>query len=216
MDPLEEIYPPFGLRISCGELELRHVREADVPAIARLVRSGIYHPAALPFLTRWAEAPGDQLARNTLQFYWNAFAESGPQAWHLALAARHQGRLVGVQDMSARDFAVVRSIETGSWLARQHQGRGIGRLMRQAVCALGFDVLGAVEMSSGFFEGNQRSAGVSRAVGYRPNGTRRMLHPDGDSARLEHRVVLRPEDFVRPPHPVQVSGEGPLLRFLGL
>ena len=81
---------------------------------------------------------------------------------------------------------------------------------------LGFDVLGAVEMSSGFFEGNQRSAGVSRAVGYRPNGTRRMLHPDGDSARLEHRVVLRPEDFVRPPHPVQVSGEGPLLRFLGL
>ncbi|GAA1391554.1 GNAT family protein [Luteococcus peritonei] len=216
METLEQIYPPFGLHLGCGPLELRHVREADVPAIVELIRSGIYEPAELPFLNRWAELEGERLARNTLQFYYDCFASSRAEAWHLVLAVRHEGRLVGVQDMSAKDFAVVRSIETGSWLAREHQGRGIGRLMRQAVCAFGFDVLGAVEMTSGYFEGNRRSQGVSRAVGYRPNGSRRSLHPDGDVARVEHRVVLHPEDLVRPPHPVEVSGEGALLRFLGL
>jgi len=214
MDPLEDIYPPFALRIRCGELELRHVRESDLPAIVELVRGGIYDPAVLPFLTRWAEA-GDELARNTLQFYWSAFAASGPDAWHMVLAVRHRGTLVGVQDVTALHFATLRSLDTGSWLGREHQGRGIGTLMRQAVCAFGFDVLAAEQMTSAYMAGNRASEGVSRKLGYRPNGVNRLAHPDDGSVRIEERVLLLPSDFVRPAEPVEVDAPRALLHFLG-
>lgn len=213
---IEEIFPPFGLQISCGPLELRCVRETDVPIAAELASRGIYDPAELPFLRRWAEAAGHELALNTAQFYWSTFAGFRPEDWHLVFLVSHEGTPVGVQDASAKDFRQVRSIMTGSWLSREYQGKGIGTLMRQTVCSFGFDELGAVEMVSGYMDGNAASAGVSRKVGYEPNGEIRGLHPDGDRARVEKRVHLVPPNFVRPPWPVRVSGAAELRAFIGI
>lgn len=217
MTGIEDHFPPFGLRIRCGRLELRSVREDDIDEVAALVAGGIYDPDEyLPFLNRWAEAPVERLPVNTMQFYWQAFAGFSPTAWHLVLAVRDGGRIVDVQDLVAKDFPITRSIETGSWLGRPFQRRGTGTLLRQAVCAFAIDELGAEQMTSGYLDGNEPSAAVSRTVGYRPNGTFRSVHPDGDRLRVEHRVRLLPDDLVRPPHPVAVEGVEAFRAFIGL
>ncbi|MFZ2261633.1 GNAT family protein [Luteococcus japonicus] len=92
----------------------------------------------------------------------------------------------------------------------------MGTLMRQAVCAFGFDEPGAAQMTSAYLDENQRSAGVSRKVGYQFNGRVRMVHPDGERVRVEEKVVLLPENFTRPPHPVRVDGADAFRTFIGL
>ena len=48
---LEEVFPPFALRIACGPLELRVLRDDDLPELVELVRSGIQAPGMpMPFL----------------------------------------------------------------------------------------------------------------------------------------------------------------------
>jgi len=77
---------------------------------------------------------------------------------------------MGVQDVTARDFAVRKTVVTGSWLGRAYQGRGYGTEMRAAVLTLAFDGLGADRAESGYFTGNAQSAGVSAKLGYVDNG----------------------------------------------
>ena len=60
--------------------------------------------------------------------------------------------------------------ETGSWLGMKHHGRGIGTVMRQALCAFMCDHLDAAEVTSAAFVDNHASLAVSRKVGYRENG----------------------------------------------
>ena len=50
--------------------------------------------------------------------------------------------------------------------------------MRGAVLALAFDGLGAESATTEAFVDNPASAGVSRALGYRPNGTG-SIAPEG-------------------------------------
>lgn len=214
---IDEVFGAFGLRISCGPLELTSVREHDIDEISALIVRGIYDPReATPFLRRWAEEPPEQVPLSTMRFYWRLYADFTPAAWHLVLAVRENGRLVGVQDLTTKDFAKTRTVTTGSWLGRAHQGRGIGTLMRQTVCAFGFDELGATQMTSAYLVGNERSAAVSRKLGYRPNGLFRLADPDGEGFRLEQRVALSPDDFVRPPHPVEATGVEGFRRLIGL
>lgn len=74
-DPLEEVFAPFALRMSCGPLGMRFVRDIDVPEIAAAIHEhGTYSPdEPVPFMRRWAET-GNDLAVNTLQHYYDAFA----------------------------------------------------------------------------------------------------------------------------------------------
>lgn len=213
---LEQMFAPFGLRITCGPLALRSVREADVPDIADAInRHGIYDDGRpFPFLDRWAENLGAH-GLPTAQFYWRLWAGWSVSNWHLVLRVEHEGRLVGVQDVMARDFPDTRSLGTGSWLLRSEQGRGIGTLMRQAVCAFGFDELGAEQMTSSAFVGNAASQAVSRKVGYRENGVRRARAVDG-GVRLTQDFALSPDDFVRPPFPVECTGVEEFRRSIGL
>ena len=91
----------------------------------------------------------------------------------LDLAVRVDGQLAGVQGFSTKDYLVVRTGETGSWLGATFQGRGLGTAMRQAMCALLFDHLDAEEVTSAAFTDNPASLAVSRKVGYTDNGTHR-------------------------------------------
>jgi RimJ/RimL family protein N-acetyltransferase len=80
------------------------------------------------------------------------------------------GRAVGVQALTADHFAATRTVTTGSWLGRAHQGLGIGKEMRAAILHLAFEGLGAERAESAAFADNAPSFGTSRALGYTERG----------------------------------------------
>ena len=78
----------------------------------------------------------------------------------------------------AKNFERLRTVETGSWLGRQHQGQGLGKEMRAAILHLAFEGLGAIEAMSGAFHDNRASLATSQSLGYTENGDRLMLRRD--------------------------------------
>ena len=215
MTTIAEVFPPLGLRASAGPLELRGLGDDDLVALAELAAAGIHGPDRMPFLHPWTDVPAGELPLNVVQYHWKARAEWSTTSWELNLGVWFAGELVGVQGISTQDFLVTRSGETGSWLGAAHQGRGIGTAMRRAVCALCFDHLGFTEITSAAFVDNPASLAVSRKVGYRPNGVRRLARRPGELA-LNQRLVLAPGDLVRGEHPLQVTGAGAVRRAIGL
>jgi RimJ/RimL family protein N-acetyltransferase len=203
-DALARLWPPFGLRVTCGPLVLRPLRDADFPEVLAVVHAGIHAPDLMPFSFPWTDATGAEMDRQFVQYHWRSRAELAPERWELDLGVWHDGRFVGVQGVSTRDFAVTRTGETGSWLGREFHGRGIGTLMRQAFCVLCLDHLGFEEVTSAAFADNPASQGVSRKVGYRANGEERYARKGAQATML--RLVLRPDDLVRPPYDVDVVG----------
>ena len=215
MTTLADIWPVFGLRVSAGPIELTPVTDAELPGLVDLVRSGIHPPERMPFTVPWTDTAPADLAGNFAAFHWQSRAEFCSVRWVLTLVVRHEGDVVGVQGVSTRDFLVTRTGETGSWLAAAHQGKGIGTRMRQAICALLFDHLGAREISSSAFTDNAASLAVSRKVGYRANGVERVQRRPGELA-ISQRLLLRPEDFVRGPDELHVEGAGAVRALIGL
>jgi RimJ/RimL family protein N-acetyltransferase len=209
---LEQIWPPFALRVETGDLVLTALREGDLPELVDLVLDGIHDPAQMPFLFPWTDAPADQLPANYVRYVGRVLAAQSPESTSLQLVVRRAGQVVGIQALEGEDFSVTRTLETGSWLARRFHGRGVGTRMRQAVCALAFDHLGAERITSSAFLDNPSSLAVSRKVGYRPNG-RQWVARRGRSAEQE-RLLLTPLTFVRG-DPVQVTGAPELRAFLG-
>jgi RimJ/RimL family protein N-acetyltransferase len=110
--------------------------------------------------------------------------------WWLSLVVREQGEPVGVQDIFAKQFAVRRTVETGSWLVQRAQGRGIGTEMRAAVLHLAFAGLDAEEAHSGSFADNPASAAVSQHNGYEANGEE-IRDREGEPARLQRWLLTR-------------------------
>lgn len=212
---LTDLLPVLGLRVTAGPLELRGITDDVLADLCGLAERGIHDPEQMPFYFPWTDAPADELARNTAQYHWRCRADFSPAAWDLHLATYVDGTLVGTQGFSTSDYLVTRTGETGSWLGREHQGRGIGTAMRQAMCALLFDHLEAAEITSGAFLDNPSSLAVSRKVGYRDNGVRRHKRREGELA-LNQRLVLTPDDFVRGPHDVEVEGLAAFRRSIGL
>lgn len=221
---IEDIFPPFALRIASGPVELRVLRDDDLPELVQLVQGGIQAPdQPMPFLNAWHEQPfgpgsPDSFPTTSLAWWWTQRAQFSPDDWRLALTVRRNGELVGMQDVHARDFAQTRRIETGSWLGLAHQGRGTGTLMRQLVVGFAFDELGALECGSGYVVGNHASAAVSRKAGYIDNGQRRIVQHtrQGKIGVYEQRVLVTPATYVRPDSEVAVAGADALRRFLAI
>lgn len=210
-----DIYPPFDLRVRCSDLELRGIRDDDIPEISELVLRGIHPAERMPFTFPWTDAAAEDIPRNMGQYYWGTRAGLSAEKWMIDLAVVQGDRIVGVQGMHSEDYPVTRSAETGSWLGREFQGRGIGTLMRQMVCCLLFDHLGAHEVTSGAYSDNPASLAVSRKVGCADNGTLRVQRRAGEVAVLRQ-LVLTPDRFARPAQPVEVIGAEPLRRALGI
>ncbi|MFB9312953.1 GNAT family N-acetyltransferase [Nocardioides plantarum] len=221
---LEEIFPPFALRIAGGPLELAVMRDDDLPELVELVRGGIQDAGApMPFLRAWHQepfAPGasDGFPASSVRWWWTQRAICAPADWRLALVVRREGELVGMQDLHAKDFARTRVVRTGSWLGRAHQGAGTGTLMRQLAVGFAFDELGADQCESGYIVGNHASAAVSRKVGYADNGRQRIVQhtQQGEVGAEEQRVVVTPASFVRPEVQPRIAGGDRLRRFLGI
>ena len=86
--------------------------------------------------------------------------------------------------------------------------------MRQAMCAFLFDCLEAQEITSGAFVDNPASLGVSRKVGYQPNGQHRVARRPGEW-QVNQALVLTPATFVRGEQ-ISVEGLEPMRRLIGL
>jgi RimJ/RimL family protein N-acetyltransferase len=110
-----------------------------------------------------------------MQYHGRCLGNWSPDEWTLNLVVIRDGVVVGTQGISARHYRIVREVGTGSWLGRQHQGKGTGTAMRAAVLALAFDGLGAEYALSGAFTDNPASLGVSRKLGYADDGMDRMV-----------------------------------------
>ncbi|MEO7261154.1 MAG: GNAT family protein [Jatrophihabitantaceae bacterium] len=185
-------WPLFDLRLSVGELELRPMTEADQLPLAELLPHDLeLNPAA----TRYPgldEATGRRVIG--FQSYWKSYGTWRPQGWRLPFCVRVGGELVGVQELEAEDFPLLRTVDSASYLAPVVRGRGIGQQMRRAVLALAFGPLRAQAAISSAWHDNYASLAVSRALGYRPNGESLHQHEDRVDTMLHLR--LRRSDWL--------------------
>lgn len=208
-DELAHLYAPFGVRISAGDITLRLFRDADLPAYADLISAPLFADEKADHVFDWWTKDPALRLRNSQQFLWTARAGIAPDSWTLTMGVFDGTRLIGSQDVSARDFAKLHVVRSGSYLRLDAQGRGIGTLMRQMMLIFAFDHLGAVRAESGAIVGNHRSLAVSRHCGYHLDGTEVMTNGE---ARVElQRVAVTPETFIRPDVNVQVDGLTPAL-----
>lgn len=213
--PAAAIWPPARLRIRTGNLELRLPRDEELVQLADLAARGVHDPATMPFESPWTDVPDQELRRNLYAWHASNRSSSDPDAWALLLGVFESGQVVGAQDIGARRFAVRRTVASGSWVGREHQGRGIGTTMRRAVLHFAFDSLGALEARSGAYVDNPGSNRVSERCGYEPDGTnvrerrRGETAPGGASSErvLEQRWRITREQWLRlEPLDVQVTG----------
>ncbi|PIE21457.1 MAG: GNAT family N-acetyltransferase [Arachnia propionica] len=212
-DAFSQIFPPLGLRIEAGPLELRGIGPEEFLALLDVARAGIHPPEDMPFGFPWTETPPEHFALQYLQ-WWASLAANWSQAnWDLELAVLWQGQVVGVQGVRAKDFLTLRHGETGSWLGMPHQGKGIGTAMRQALCAFLFDYLDFSVISSQSFTDNAASLAVSRKVGFRDNGVSWLVRRG--IAETMRNLSLRPEDLVRGPE-LSVTGAEAMRALVGL
>ncbi len=168
------LWPIYDLRLRTERLELRLPNEDEIVGLCAVAQAGIHPPDEMPFGFAWTDKPSPRFEREYIQHHWKSRADWTPAAWSLELGVFLDGHPIGCQELFARDFALMRRVGTGSWLGAPHQGRGLGREMRTAVLALAFDGLGAEVAETEAFFDNPASAGVSRALGYEPNGLGRI------------------------------------------
>jgi RimJ/RimL family protein N-acetyltransferase len=169
-------WPLFDLRITSERLVLRPIGDDDFDALIEAIDAGIHDPDQSPFLFQWADAEPVQRARNALQYWWGRRANWMPTDWALGFGVWLEGRLVGVQEIEAKQFLILHEVSTGSWLTQSAQGQGIGKEMRAAVLSFAFGSLGAEFARTAAFTDNAASLGVTRYIGYRENGRARHVN----------------------------------------
>ena len=211
---VETVLPLLGLRITAGPIELRGITDDLLGRLAGLAAEGISSPGGPPFLTPWKTGPPEDLPRFFAQYYWQLRAEFSPGRWTAPLAVLWDGEPAGVQELFADQYLVNGTTETGSWLARRFQGRGIGTATRQIIAAFAFDHLDAQHVTSAAFKDNVASASVSRKVGYTENGVDIWAR---EGKPVPHqRFLLSRGNLVRYEHPLMVRGHAAFRRSIGL
>ena len=188
MTDLATLWPPAGVVVRTSRLELRWPTIEDLCALASVAADGVHDEAEMPFMTPWTRGTPQKRARSVLQWNWSSWGSWDPKRWMWSAVTVVDGRVVGTQGMDAVDFGVTRRAETGSWIGREFQGRGIGKEMRAAMLHLAFAGLGAEMATTGAFSDNPASLAVTRSLGYKENGFSLMAVED--RPRRELRFVL--------------------------
>lgn len=202
---LRDTWPLYELRLRTGDLVLRMPTEAELPEFIEVARNGVHPPGEMPFGVAWTDKPSPRFEREFYQHHMGTRAVWSLESWSLTLGVWVAGEPAGFQDLMAHDFLSLRTVGTGSWLGLGFQGRGVGKLMRQAVLALAFDHLGAEVAVSKALLDNPASSHVSLGVGYEPNGYGRLA-PRGE-AREAQRFRMTLEGWRARPRP-EVIVEG--------
>jgi len=210
-------WPLFDLEVRTPRLTMRYIDDALANDLISLALSGIHEPGFMPFGIPWSTAESPALERDALRFYWRCRAELQPGHWNINFAVIVEGTVVGTTSLLADDFPRMRQFETGSWLGREYQGRGIGKEMRVATLTLGFDGFGAEWATTGAWHDNGPSLGVTRSLGYTQTLTRRQIRSDEvpdrmlgfEMERSHFDQHLRRDD-------IALCGVEPVLDLLGL
>ncbi len=181
-------WPLFDLRITTQDLVLRPKTEADCRTIAEILPPDLeLDPAATLF-----DVGSTHVKRGIVAFqgYWKAYGTWSPESWDLGFVVLHNDTIIGTQALEGERFPTIREVDSSSFLAPEARGKGFGKQMRKAVLALAFDRLGAESAITSAWHDNHASLGVSRAVGYEPNGVSR--HMRGDAVdRMMHLAMSR-------------------------
>jgi RimJ/RimL family protein N-acetyltransferase len=169
-DMLADLWPLFGLTVVTPRLRLRLPHEDELATLAELAGRGVHPPGERPFLTPWTDGTPADRARAVLRGHWHQLAAWDVAAWELGLGVFLGSRPIGMVNLRARDFPVVRQVATSSWLGLPHQGQGYGTEARVGLLTLAFDHLGATAALTEVFQDNHASQAVSRKLGYQHDG----------------------------------------------
>lgn len=187
---LTRLWPAAGINVRAGELEFRWIDDEMLLDLADLAVRGVHDPGQLPFTFPWTQGTELEVARRLLTYHWSVRKHVGPGSLVLELAVLHDGIPVGIQAVSGEDWAILRSVETGSWLGKEFHGRGIGTRMRALMLHVCFEGLGAAEVTSTAYEDNPASNAISNRVGYEPDGMNRVVR-DGKPQMLKRYRMTR-------------------------
>lgn len=185
-------------------LTLRPDDDDGLYELAALALRGVHPVAEMPFIYPWTDQPPEELARSTLRHYWEMRARLSTSDWTVNFLVRHEDRVIGVQTLSGKNFAVLREIASGSWLGMAHQRQGFGTEMRAAVLLLAFDHLGAGSARSGAFVDNHASLRVSEKLGYRRDGSCQYVRRGWPVTEI--RLKLEADQLIRPEWTLEVKG----------
>jgi RimJ/RimL family protein N-acetyltransferase len=211
---LADAWPLFGLRLRSERLVLRLPTDDEILELIALAKAGIHPPGEMPFGVAWSTVPSPMFERQFFQHHWSIRGSWSPEHWILNLMAELDGVPVGSQSVRGNEFAIHRTIDTGSWLGRAYQGRGLGKEMRAAALGFAFDGLGARAAETSAFLDNAASNGVSRSLGYVENGIG-SLAPEG-VARPTQKFRMTAEDWhARPRPPLMIDGLEACLELFG-
>ncbi len=171
-------WPLFDLLLHTQNLLLRPMSEKDQALLADRLPDGVaLDPAAMRLA-----GVGRRHTRGVIlyQDYWSAYGSWRPEHWRLPFGVWERGELIGAQTLEADDFLGVRTVDTSSFLVAERRGLGLGKQMRRAVLTLAFGPLAAQAAITEAWHYNRASLGVSRAVGYLPNGESLHRRDEGD------------------------------------
>jgi RimJ/RimL family protein N-acetyltransferase len=213
---LEVLWPLFCLEITTPRLVMRVGRESDFASALQLIEDGIHDPSVMPFRIPFTDSSRPERDRDSLRHWWGSRASFQPAAWNLEFFAFAGGEFIGAQAMVAKQFALLREANTGSWLGQRFQGQGYGTEMRAAILEFAFDHLDASAMCTEAFLDNAASTRVSRKLGYEPDGFE-TLAPRGVPITSQ-RYRLSREAWARgiQSRSVTVTGLDPCRALLGI
>jgi RimJ/RimL family protein N-acetyltransferase len=194
MEPvLADQWPQYGLTVFTPRLELRLPREEELAELAHIAGRGVHRADERPFLTPWTDGSPEDRARFVLQDHWGQLGEWSVAAWRLGLGVFLRGDPLGMVTLRARDFLIVREVTTSAWLGIEHQRKGYGTEARIGLLTLAFDHLDALAALTEVFRDNHSSRGVSRKLGYEPDGISRDAR--GHEAVVSNRLRLTREKW---------------------
>jgi RimJ/RimL family protein N-acetyltransferase len=213
---LADHLPIHRLRLRTERLELRLPDFEELGALADAAAAGVHDPDFMPFSVPWTEGGPAKTARSVALWYHRAIGRWDEQHWGFPFVVFYEGGPIGSQTLAGNRFAITREVDSGSWIGRAHQGKGIGTEMRAAVLHLAFAGLGAETAKSGSYVGNDASEHISRRLGYRPDGE--DFHVVQGRRRQMRRWRLGREDWeANRKHEVAVEGlDEEVLEMLGL
>ena len=209
------LWPLFDLVVRTPRLELRYPDDELVVQLAHLTASPIHDPSRMPFTEPWTDAPAEELPRNSLKHFWSRRGSWEANDWNCVMAVVVDGEPLGVQDVMAKRFAETKAVKTGSWLIMRRQGEGIGKEMRAAILHLSFVGLGAHSAFTSAWHDNARSQGVTKALGYEPNGWDTQMRR-GVPDRMLHYVLTRERWQERRRDDITIEGLEPCLPLFGV
>ena len=199
---------PSTINALTGErVRLRELREEDLadlvswwqdPDVMVTQTSGPFHPR-----------PADAIAEQFRSWNRNAGTDAG-----LTVVNRAEGTVIGHVALFGAE-AHNRTATFAIIIGPPFQGQGYGTEARTGLLTLAFDHLGATSARTEVFQDNHASQGVSRKLGYEPDGIS-VDARDGEAVVSDRLRLTRERWSQQDRSAVSVDGVAPALAMFGL